>query len=133
VSSDLVVIIVPNFKNIGYPLHALINLARRRASPWGARRWMAIEPVRRAMRGLGLRVVETGLVDMPPWPGFDALNLLGQFVRRNTVEARQDQRTDAEVERMLSKLTLIEYAPLPRLLKTPFAHQLYIVGRKPKA
>lgn len=131
-SSDLVMIIVPNFKNIGYPLHALLNILKRRESPWGSREWMAIKPVERAMRSLGLEIVESGLVDMPPWPGFDALNLVGQLLRRSTVEASEDQRTDEEVEQMLSKLTFVEYAPLPKILKTPFAHQLYIIVQKPK-
>jgi ubiquinone/menaquinone biosynthesis C-methylase UbiE len=130
VSNDLVLVIVPNFKNIGYPLHALINVLNQRKSPWGARAWMAIKPVERAMRSLGLKIVESGLVDMPPWPGFDALNLVGQFVRKNTVQSKPDERTDEEVERMLSKLTFIEYAPFPKLLKTSFSHQLYILGQK---
>ena len=131
VSKDLVMIIVPNSMNIGYPLHALINLRRRRESPWGSREWMAIKPTERALQSLGLEIVESGLVDMPPWPGFDALNLVGQFLRRSTVEAGEDERTDEEVERMLDKLTFIEYARLPQLLKTPFSHQLYIVAHKP--
>jgi hypothetical protein len=133
VSKKLVLVIVPNFKNIGYPIHSLFNLLKRRSSPWGARRWMAIQPVKRAMRAAGLEIVETGLVDMPPWPGFDALNLLGQFVRRNTVQARPDDgRTDEEVEQMLKRLTFIEYAPIPQVLKTIFSHQLYVIGRKTK-
>lgn len=130
VSRDLVLVIVPNFRNVGYPVHALRNLIQHRASPWGARRWMDRAPVIRAMRAAGLEIVESGLVDMPPWPGFDALNLLGQAIRRNTVQAQPDDRTDAQVEQMLQKLTLIEYAPLPALLKVPFAHQLYVLGRR---
>lgn len=133
VSRNVVKIIVPNFKNVGYPVHALLNAVNRRSSAWGQRRWMAIAPVADALQSLGLRVVETGLVDMPPWPGFDALNLLGKFVRRNTVEAGEDQRTDQDVERMLRKLTFIEYAPLPQWLKTPFSHQLYIIAQKQEA
>lgn len=130
VSRHLVMIIVPNFKNIGYPIHALLNVVQRRKSPWGTRRWMAIKPVQQAMHALGLEVIETGLVDMPPWPGFDTLNLVGQFVRRNTVQAAPEQRSDAQIEQMLRKLTFIEDAPLPQSLKVPFAHQLYIIGRK---
>ena len=131
VSKDLVMIIVPNFMNIGYPLHALINVRRRRESPWGSREWMAIKPTERALQSLGLEIVESGLVDMPPWPGFDALNLVGRFLRRSTVEAGEGERTDEDVEQMLHKLTFIEYARLPRLLKMPFSHQLYIVAHKP--
>jgi hypothetical protein len=131
VSGGLVMIIVPNFKNIGYPLHALLNLLKRRESPWGSREWMAIKPVERVLRALGVEIVESGLVDIPPWPGFDALNLVGQFLRGRTVEAGEEQRTDEEAEQMLSNLTFIEYAPVPEILKTPFAHQRYVVAQKP--
>jgi len=133
VSSNLIMIIVPNSKNIGYPLHSLLNILKRRQSLWGSRKWMTIKPVKQVLQSLGMEIIESGLVDMPPWPGFDALNVIGQFVRRNTVEARKDQRTDEEVEQMLSKLTFIEYAPLPEVLKTPFAHQRYIIGQQPRA
>ncbi len=125
-------IIVPNAKNIGYPLHALLNRLQHRSSPWGARSWMATAPVARTLRELGLDIVEEGFVDMPPWPGFDAMNLVGRFLRRHTVEGDRPARSDDEVEAMLDRLTVIEYAPLPRLVKTPLAHQLYIVARKPK-
>jgi ubiquinone/menaquinone biosynthesis C-methylase UbiE len=133
VSRDKVMIIVPNFLNIGYPLHALLNVAQRRPSPWGARRWMATAPVTRALRSAGLEVIATGIVDAPPWPGFDAMNIVGRFVRRHTVEGSKEQRTDAETEHMLSRLTFIEYAPLPTLAKLPFAHQLYVLAQKRKA
>lgn len=130
VSRKLVLVIVPNYKNVGYPIHALMNAVKRRPSAWGARRWMAIGPVRRAMRAAGMQVAETGLVDMPPWPGFDALNLLGQLVRKSTVQSGGRERSDEEIEQMLSKMTFIEHAPLPRLLKVPFSHQLFVIGRK---
>jgi hypothetical protein len=130
VSRNLVMAIVPNCTNFGYPLHAFVNALHHRRSPWGSRRWMSIAMVERAMRSLGLTIVETGLVDLPPWPGFDALNILGRFLRQNTVGAPGQQRADDEVERMLERLTFIEYAPLPNILKTPLAHQLFIIGQR---
>lgn len=132
VSCNLIMIIVPNSKNIGYPLHALLNIVKRRESPWGSREWMNTKSSKQALQYLGLEIIETGLVDMPPWPGFDALNIIGQFLRRSTVEASEDNRTDEDVEHMMSKLTFIEYASLPNIMKTPFAHQLFILARKPK-
>ncbi|MGH7845071.1 MAG: class I SAM-dependent methyltransferase [Candidatus Binatia bacterium] len=132
VSKDLVMVIVPNCKNIGYPLHALLNVVQRRQSQFGSRAWMGIKPVAQAMRSSGVKVIESGLVDIPPWPGFDALSPIGKVVRRNTVEARDDERTDEEVEQMLKKLTFIEYAPVPQLFKIPFSHQLFVIGQKTK-
>jgi hypothetical protein len=131
VARRMVMIILPNPWNIGYPLHLLLNRLHRRKSLWGAREWMDARRARAALRAAGMEPLEAGLVDMPPWPGFDVLSLVGQLVRRTTTPPADDQRTDAEIERMLHKLTFIEYAPLPEALKTPFAHQRYIIaGRR---
>ena len=133
VSKNLVMIIVPNSKNIGYPMHAILNVIKRRTSPWGSRDWMSVRPVRRALRALGLEIAESGLIDMPPWPGFDALSHLGKLVRRGTVEGMANHRSDHEVEEFLERLTFVEYAPLPNILKVPFSHQLYLIAQKPEA
>jgi SAM-dependent methyltransferase len=133
VSRDLVMVIVPNSGNVGYPLHALQNRLAGRTSAWGARPWMARAPVERVMRDLGLEVVEAGLVDSPPWPGFDALRPVGKLIRRNTVQSvRARRQTDEEVERMLKKFTFVEYGPWPTPVKALLTHQLYVVGRKPR-
>jgi SAM-dependent methyltransferase len=133
VSRDLVLVIVPNAANVGYPLHAAqMRLAGKR-SPWGARAWMQREPVEKAMRSTGLEIVEAGLVDSPPWPGFDALHALGALVRRSTVESpRAEHRTEAQVERMLDRFTFIEYGRWPEPVKRLFTHQLYVIGRRPR-
>jgi hypothetical protein len=133
VSRKLVLAIVPNRRNLGYPVHALFNAWHRRSSPWGSPEWMAARPVRQAMEAQGLRVIESGFVDAPPWPGFDVLNLLGRYVRRSTVEARADDRTDDEVEALLERFTFAERASLPNALKAVLAHQLYVVGLRASA
>jgi hypothetical protein len=89
------------------------------------------EPVERAMRAAGLQVIENGLVDSPPWPGFDALRPLGALLRRHTVQSVDAPvRSEADVESMLQRFTFIEYGPLPNVVKLPFTHQLYVIGRK---
>jgi hypothetical protein len=130
VSRSLVWIIVANTWNIGYPIHALSSLLSHRPSPWGSRAWMSMRPIERVLGRLGLTTVERGLVDMPPWPGFDAMNLVMQLLRRSSPVTVADDRTDIQVERMLDKLTFIEYAQVPSLLKVPFSHQQYILARK---
>jgi ubiquinone/menaquinone biosynthesis C-methylase UbiE len=131
VSRDLVMVIVPNRGNIGYPLHALENRLARKKSLWGNASWMASEPVERVMRRLGLDIVERGLVDSPPWPGFDALRPIGKLVRRNTVQKTgAAQPSDTEVEQMLKRFTFVEDGPWPTTVKKLFTHQLYVVGRK---
>lgn len=130
VSRRLVMIILPNRWNIGYPVHRLLNRMQRRDSLWGAPEWMDARRVQALLRANGCAMRAIGLVDMPPWPGFDVLGALGQFVRRKTVEATADTRTDEAIEQMLHTLTFIEYAPLPGLLKTPFAHQRYLIAAR---
>jgi len=133
VARQLVMIILPNPWNIGYPIHRLLNRVRHRASLWGAREWMDARRVAHVLRSAGMTMLDTGLVDIPPWPGFDILSAVGQLVRRNTAVAVEDRRTDAEIERMLHRLTFIEYAPLSEMLKTPFAHQRYLLAGWPSA
>lgn len=132
VSNDLVMVIVPNRSNFGYPIHAMLNRLSGRSSPWGSGQWMATNPIHHAFRRLGWQVIEVGLVDAPPWPGFDALHVLGQFVRRKTVATTHRDSSDAEVEHMLRKLTFIEYGPFPHWLKFLFAHQLVVIARRPR-
>lgn len=91
---------------------------------------MSLKPVELALRSGGFTAVERGLVDMPPWPTFNTVNVLGRFIRRSKAAPGASTRTDAETERMLRRLTFIEYAPLPVILKRPFAHQLYVLARK---
>jgi ubiquinone/menaquinone biosynthesis C-methylase UbiE len=131
VSRDLVMVIVPNRGNIGYPLHALENTLTGRESLWGKSTWMSLEPVERVLRDEGLDVIEHGFVDSPPWPGFDAMRIVGQLVRRSTVQkAHARQRTDTEIEQMLRRFTFVEDGPWPTPLKALFTHQLYVVARK---
>jgi hypothetical protein len=132
VARSLVLVVVPNRGNLGYPVHALKTLVGRVSSPWGSSRWMAVAPVKRALEKAGARVVETGPIDMPPWPGFDALGSLGRAIRRRRV-ASAAPASDDEVERMLTKFTALEYSRLPRLLKLPLAHQLYVLAEKTNA
>jgi hypothetical protein len=130
VSRQLVMVILPNPRNVGYPVHRLLMKMQGTKSVWGSPRWMESRRVRKVLEGMGMEVISTGLVDMPPWPGFDVLHTLGKALRHNTVEANDDTRTDEEVEHMLRRLTFIEYAPVPGLLKTPFSHQRYLIARK---
>ncbi|MEO8285662.1 MAG: methyltransferase domain-containing protein [Chloroflexota bacterium] len=130
VSGYLVMIILPNTLNIGFPIHRVLTKVQGTESAWGDKEWMDSGRVKKVMHDLGMKIVAEGLVDMPPWPGFDVLSALGKTLRHNTVEAGEDTRTDAEVEQMLSKLTFIEYAKVPEVLKTPFSHQRYLIARK---
>lgn len=124
-----VLVIVPNRANVGYPVHALKTLLTRTPSPWGSARWMAAGPVKRALEEAGAQVVDTGVIDIPPWPGFDAMGVLGRAIRKKRID-QAPPGSDQEVERMLQKFTPLEYGRLPRLLKLPMAHQLYVLAEK---
>jgi SAM-dependent methyltransferase len=132
VSRSVILTIVPNRTNVGYPIHALKTLVARTPSPWGSARWMAVKPVRSALEAAGARVRETGPIDIPPWPGFDAMGVLGRAIRKKRVGAAPPA-SDAEVEKMLRKFTVLEYSRIPAPLKLPMAHQLYVLAEKPNA
>ena len=64
---------LPNPRNVGYPVHRLLMKMQGTKSVWGSPRWMESRRVRKVLEGMGMEVISTGLVDMPPWPGFDVL------------------------------------------------------------
>jgi SAM-dependent methyltransferase len=129
VSRKLVMVIVPNSANIGYPVHRAAGWLRRRESLWGAHLWMNGVVVAGAMRAAGLRVTEVGFVDMPPWPGGDAIARRMRTIREVRI-ARTLRAADGEAEQMLQRLTFIERSKLPLAVKRLFAHQIYLVARK---
>jgi len=68
VSRRYVLVLTQNKYNPGIPLHRLFHRLRR--EPWdhGELSHVAPHVVVRAMRAAGARIVETGGLDLPPWP-----------------------------------------------------------------
>lgn len=93
--------------------------------------------VRRYFRDRGLKVVETGAVDTPPYPdslGFRDMRLHRMNVDLNKIE--WDSRTvhwmkTGSYPLKLKLLYLAEAAPLPFPLKLLYAHLFYVLAERP--
>mgnify|MGYP001598837373 CR=1 FL=1 len=118
--------------NYGFPLHRLAHALTR--TPWthGAVRLHYPAPVRQLMKQAGLRPLETGVLDCPPWP--DSPGLRDIRLHRHPPGARQWQVPALEylqtgfpawMERIYRWL---ERPPLPHRLRLPYAHLFYVVA-----
>lgn len=126
-----------NGYNIGYPwhrvLHKVFNL------PWthGETAYFFPRKVRTIYKAAGMRPIDFGLFDMPPWPdppGFRDVRL--HLTGGDDVESR-DWR--APIEQVyatgqtplgLRILSFVEDLPIPNLARLPFSHLFYILGEK---
>ena len=133
-------VIVPNAWNYGQPGHWLYHrVAGRPCDFVGPRRWLAVGPVAAALESHGMEIVQRGLIDVPWWPGFPELPAMVRRVLKPWAPPHQPDTNDLSVDgpelaALLGKAeraTFIERSRLPLWLRTPFAHNLYVLARHP--
>ena len=132
ISRKFVLIITSNRLNYGFPIHKASCLLRGSKSKFGSSRWMKGKPIRNILTELGIKKIEEGMIDIPPFPSFDALGFVrkvrGAFTKpEKPLEAK---KSDADVIKMLEKYSFIERSSLPNILKIFFAHAVYVLGEK---
>jgi hypothetical protein len=129
--------IAVNRFNPGFLSHRMAHRLGR--VPWnhGDIRFMSPFRVKRYLRGLGLRVIRTGLVDTPPYPdslGFRDMRLHRKNVDLNTIDWESRTVSWMKTGRYPTKLKLLylfERVPLPFPLKLLYAHLFYVLAEKP--
>jgi hypothetical protein len=140
--SKAVFVCVPNAGNYGQYAHYVYHRLRGdRCAYVAPRAWMAREPVRAALRDLGLEVVEAGLIDVPWWPGFPELpdlvrGWLGRPASGSPLrQAPVPPATAEEAERWQAKVaqaSFIERSRLPEFVRQWFAHNVFVLAVKPE-
>jgi SAM-dependent methyltransferase len=131
VSSDIVLVCMPNQWN---PMFMMRRLAGRLPAHHA---WADIRRIKRSMEGCGFEAVETGLLDIPPWPDTviplkSVLSPLG--IRKGDAwrwsmldyYSGKNDKMKAEAE----GFSFIEDSPLPGSIKLPWAHHRYAIFRK---
>nr|MDO8100865.1 DUF362 domain-containing protein [Candidatus Njordarchaeota archaeon] len=140
VSRNLVLVFSNNSLNFGFPFHQLYH--RRTRSEWnhGYIGWMLTSNVRRVMSEAGLKIIESGYVDVPPWPDLDIP--IGQVLKgilsgKKGIEGHNAKgAADNFVrERGGGKELLMSIAGhfevgMPRVLKPFFGHHLFVLARR---
>jgi len=130
VSRKFVYMITPNKWNYGYPIHKIHQFVTKQKSEFGSECWMTRRAIKDAMRNAGLNIVEEGVHDVPPWPGFIRLYVTAKKSTESITIGRKV--LGAKVAKSVKKFMFIERSSLPLTLKLLFAHSVYVLGEKKK-
>lgn len=142
VSSNLVLIFVPNKKQIGYLLRKY--LLDKRFFAGVDEKWVDTERISFVLESLGMQIKDQGVLDIPPWP--DTCFPIGKIfdklrIRRND---KGDERKklwfwsimdyylgrDQDLKRKVERFSFLEKMPVPWQLKAFWAHHKYLLFSK---
>jgi hypothetical protein len=143
VSRRAVFVAMPNRVQVGYLLRKYV-LEREFVNDVDEQ-WADIGRVRRVLEGAGLRIVQQGVLDVPPWPdtvmpasevlkrlGIKSGKLEGQFSgdswQWSTMAFYLGQEPDL-YDRVM-RYAWLDRAPIPWRIKAVWAHHRYVVGVK---
>lgn len=144
VSRGLVFVAMPNRWQVGYALRKFV-LDRPFFEEIGEREfWANMGPVRQILEGVGVVIVEEGVLDVPPWP--DTVMPAGEVLQRLGIRSRrlQDQFSgegwewstmayylgqQPELRERVMRYAWLDQARLPWQVKAVWAHHRYVVGR----
>ena len=143
VSRDLVFVAMPNRWQVGYFLRKY--LLDSEFFQTVDERWVDIGRIRRTLEDAGLRIVEQGVLDVPPWP--DTVMPAGEVLKRLGLRSKKlEQRftgdswqwstmayylgQQPELHEQVMKYAWLDRARLPWQLKAVWAHHRYLLARK---
>ncbi len=140
-SRRLVFVAMPNNLQVGYWMRKW--LLDRDFFPTVDERWVNIRLVRRTLEGAGVKIIATGVLDVPPWP--DTVMPANEVLRRLGIRSRKlEQQFTGESwtwstmayylgqqpdlrERVL-KYAWLDHARLPWQVKAVWAHHRWLLG-----
>ena len=142
-SRRVVFVAMPNRVQVGYLLRKYV--LEREFVDHVDETWADVGRVRRVLEGEGVRIVDQGVLDVPPWPdtvmpasevlarlGIKSKKLEGQFSgdswRWSTMAYYLGQQPDL-YERVM-RYAWLDRAPIPWRIKAVWAHHRYVVGLK---
>ncbi|MFQ5577084.1 MAG: class I SAM-dependent methyltransferase [Anaerolineae bacterium] len=141
VSKNLVFVAMPNNLQIGYLMRKYI--IDRDFFDTVDEQWVNMGKIKTTLRAAGLRVIEEGVLDVPPWPdtvmpaaevlkrlGINSRKLNARFTGQGWTWSTMDYYLGRQPElyRRVMKYAWLDRAPLPWQLKTIWAHHRYVLG-----
>ncbi len=145
VSRRVVFVAMPNRWQVGYFMRKYL-IDQAFFAEIGAREaWVDMAMNRGILEAAGVRIVDQGVLDVPPWP--DTVMPASEVLQRLGIRSAklQDQFTgegwtwstmayylgqQPELRDQVMRYTWLEDAPLPWQLKAVWAHHRYVVGVK---
>ena len=143
VSKRLVFVAMPNRLQIGYWLRK--HLVDKDFFKTVDERWVNVGLIKRTLKRQGLRIIEEGVLDVPPWP--DTVMPAAELLRRLGIRSERLQRQFSgddwqwstmdyyrgkrpELREIIDGYTFLERMRLPWRLKAIWAHHRYVLGSK---
>lgn len=143
VSNKLVFVAVPNPVQVGYQVRK--HIVEPEFVKEIDERWTNIARVRQTLEGLGIKILEQGVLDTPPWP--DTVMPASQLLRRLGIRSKrlQDKFTgagwrwsimdyyldrDPDLYPRVMKYSRLERWRLPWQLKQIWSHHRWVLGKK---
>ena len=142
-SNKLVFVATPNPVQVGYQFRKYV------AEPEFVKeideRWTDIGLIRRQLEGLGVEIIDQGVLDTPPWPDtvMPASELLARLgIRSQKLQARFQGEgwrwstmdyylgRQPDLYDRVMKYAWLEKLPLPWRIKQVWAHHRWVLGRK---
>ncbi len=141
VSKNLVFVAMPNNIQVGYQLRKYV--IDRDFFDTVDERWVNMRRIKRTLAEAGVRFVDEGVLDVPPWPdtvmpAADVLKRLGikskklesQFTGEGWIWSTMDYYLGKQPDlyNRVMKYAWLDHAPIPWQIKTIWAHHRYVVG-----
>ncbi len=141
VSRNVIFLAMPNRWQLGYWLRRY--LLDREFFHHVDERWADMGRIRRVLESEGVRIVEQGVLDVPPWPdtvmparevlrrlGLRSARLQARFSGERWRWSTMDYYLgrDPDLYDRVMRYTWLERAPLPWRLKALWAHHRYLIG-----
>jgi SAM-dependent methyltransferase len=141
VSRNLVFVAMPNNIQVGYLLRKFV--IDREFFETVDERWVQMSRIKNILRDEGVRFIDQGVLDVPPWPdtvmpAAEVLRRLG--IRSSSLNARFSGQgwtwstmayylgQEPDLYDRVIKYAWIDHAPIPWQLKTIWAHHRYVLG-----
>lgn len=147
VSGNLIMISMPNSAQIGYLMRKY--MVDKEFFKGIDESWVDLNRIKRALTAAGTRIVDEGVLDVPPWP--DTCMPAAEFLRRlgirsAALEKRFSAQSDGsgwtwntmdyylgrdpELKARVERYGILDRAPLPWQLKLVWAHHHYVLAER---
>ena len=143
VSNHLVFVAMPNKLQIGYWLRKY--LVDKEFFKTVDEQWVNMGLIKRTLKGQGLRIIDEGVLDIPPWP--DTVMPAAELLRRLGIKSKRLERQFSgddwqwstmdyylgkrpEFKEIINGYAFLERIALPWRLKIIWAHHRYVLGSK---
>lgn len=124
--SKIVMICMPNPLNPCFQIRNLLGMLPKQ------KKWASEKMITEKLKQNGFKIVETGLLDIPPWPDIvvSVKSLLPNFIKSKKWRwSMLDYYLgEKSIKQKIERLYFIEDSWLPNIIKKLWAHHFYVIA-----